>query len=67
MDEMEKRLNLIKEIITAEESFLISEPKGYWYGDKFDILYDDDLLSLQLKSNLLKRKLNESKNKNRRG
>lgn len=55
-----EKLKLIGEIIVAEEHFHQGNIKGddLWYNYRFDQLYDEGLLSLQLKMNLLKRKIN---------
>jgi hypothetical protein len=61
MNELETKLELIKRIMVAEEKLLDREPKGLWYNDKFDSLYDEDILSLQFKVNLLKRKVEDGR------
>jgi hypothetical protein len=59
MEDKNEKLKLIGNIMVAEEHFLKSKPKNFWYNDRFDELYEESLLSLQLKMNLLKRKINE--------
>jgi hypothetical protein len=60
MSEQKEKLKLIGDIIIAEEHFNHNEVKKnpIWYNDRFDQLYEESLLSLQLKKNLLKRKIN---------
>jgi hypothetical protein len=60
MSEKDEKLRLIGDIIIAEEYFMRNEIKKdeLWYNNRFDMLYEETLLTLQLKKNLLMRKIN---------
>jgi hypothetical protein len=63
MEDRNEKLKLIGNIMVAEEHFLKSKPRDFWYGDRFNELYEESLLSLQLKMNLLKRKIKDESQK----
>jgi hypothetical protein len=60
MSEKDEKLRLIGDIIIAEEYFMRNEIKKdeLWHNNRFDMLYEETLLTLQLKKNLLMRKIN---------
>jgi hypothetical protein len=64
MSEREERLRLIGDIMVAEEYFMRNEVKKdkLWHNNRFDVLYEETLLTLQLKKNLLMRKVNNGQN-----
>jgi hypothetical protein len=60
MKEETAKLKLIKLIMEVEEQLHKGRMDEFWYNDKFDSLFEEDLLGLEFKYNLLKRKLKEN-------